>query len=97
MLLFLVGYMGCGKSSIGRPLAKRLGMQFVDMDTEIERRCGMSVRDFFAAHGEQEFRRYEHEVLQELSLIHISVSERVLHPLRSILRKLRQWLRCCQR
>ena len=67
MLLFLVGYMGCGKSSIGRPLAKRLGMQFVDMDTEIERRCGMSVRDFFAAHGEQEFRRYEHEVLQELT------------------------------
>lgn len=67
MLLFLVGYMGCGKSSIGRPLAKRLGMQFVDMDTEIERRCGMSVRDFFAAHGEQEFRRYEHEMLQELT------------------------------
>ena len=41
MLLFLIGYMGCGKSSIGRPLAKRLGLKFVDMDTEIERRCGV--------------------------------------------------------
>ena len=67
MLLFLVGYMGCGKSSIGRPLAKRLGMQIIDMDTEIERRCGMSLRDFYSEHGEQEFRRYEHEVLQELT------------------------------
>ena len=44
--------MGCGKSSIGRPLAKRLGLKFVDMDTEIERRCGVSVQQFFADRGE---------------------------------------------
>lgn len=50
--------MGCGKSSIGRPLAKRLGLKFVDMDTEIERRCGVSVQQFFADRGEEAFRPF---------------------------------------
>ena len=67
MLLFLIGYMGCGKSSIGRPLAKRLGLKFVDMDTEIERRCGVSVQQFFADRGEEAFRRLERELLRELT------------------------------
>lgn len=66
MLLFLIGYMGCGKSSIGRPLAKRLGLKFVDMDAEIERRCGVSVQQFFADRGEEAFRRLERELLREL-------------------------------
>ena len=59
--------MGCGKSSIGRPLAKRLGLKFVDMDTEIERRCGVSVQQFFADRGEEAFRRLERELLRELT------------------------------
>ena len=67
MLLFLIGYMGCGKSSIGRPLAKRLGLKFVDMDAEIERRCGVSVQQFFADRGEEAFRRLERELLRELT------------------------------
>ena len=55
--------MGCGKSSIGRPLAKRLGLKFVDMDTEIERRCGVSVQQFFADRGEEAFRRAQNAML----------------------------------
>lgn len=61
MLLFLVGYMGCGKSSIGRRLAGKLGMRFLDMDSLIEQRCGCSVREFFASRGEEAFRRLERE------------------------------------
>lgn len=68
MRIFLVGYMGSGKSSIGRPLAKRLGLDFVDTDTELERLSGVKVADFFAARGEAEFRRAESEILQELTL-----------------------------
>lgn len=66
MIFFLIGYMGCGKSSIGRPLARRLGMRFLDMDIEIEQRAGMSVSEFFAQAGEQAFREMEREVLREL-------------------------------
>ena len=66
MLIFLIGYMGCGKSSIGRPLAVRLGVPFVDMDTEIERREGMKVSEIFASKGEPYFRQVEREVLAEL-------------------------------
>jgi shikimate kinase len=48
----LVGMMGAGKSSIGRRLATRLGVPFVDADTEIEKAAGMSIPEIFAAHGE---------------------------------------------
>ena len=66
MLIFLIGYMGCGKSSIGRRLAARLRVPFVDMDTEIERREGLSVSEIFARYGEAHFRRVEREVLADL-------------------------------
>lgn len=66
MLIFLIGYMGCGKSSIGRPLARRLGLGFVDMDSEIERRCGVTVQELFARDGEEAFRRQERALLEEL-------------------------------
>lgn len=67
MLIFLIGYMGSGKTTIGRGLARRLGLRFIDMDTEVERRTGMSVAEFFSARGEEAFRREEKEVLQSLS------------------------------
>ena len=67
MLIFLVGYMGGGKATIGRGRARQLGLRFIDMDTEVERRAGMSVAEFFAAHGEAAFRREEREVLQGLT------------------------------
>lgn len=73
MLVFLIGYMGCGKSSIGKPLARRLGMSFVDMDTEVEKQCGMSVGDLFACRGETHFREVEREVLSRLSRLENTV------------------------
>jgi len=65
--LALVGMPGCGKSTVGRQLARQLGLDFVDSDTEIEQRIGMPIRDFFAAHGEPAFRDIEADVIERLS------------------------------
>ena len=62
----LVGMMGAGKSSIGRRAALRLGIPFVDADTEIEKAAGMSISDIFAVRGEAEFRAGEARVLLRL-------------------------------
>lgn len=59
----LVGMMGSGKSSVGRRLATRLGMSFVDADTEIETAAGMSIPEIFAERGEAEFRDGERRVI----------------------------------
>lgn len=62
----LVGMAGCGKSSIGRLLAKETKKQFVDSDTEIEGLAGKTIPEIFAQDGEEEFRRLETQVLSEL-------------------------------
>jgi len=62
----LVGMMGAGKSSVGRRLAGRLGLAFVDADAEIEAAAGMSIADIFAAHGEAYFRSGEARVIARL-------------------------------
>jgi len=62
----LVGLMGCGKSAIGRRLAARLSLPFVDADEEIERAAGKSIEDIFAEHGEPYFRDGERKVLARL-------------------------------
>lgn len=62
-MLFLIGYMGCGKSTLGRKLARRLGWEFVDTDSLIEAREGASVADVFQYEGEQRFREVERAVL----------------------------------
>lgn len=67
MTIFLIGYMGCGKSSLGRRLAKRAGMRFVDMDSEIEQREGASISDIFRFEGEDYFRRKERELIESLA------------------------------
>jgi shikimate kinase len=58
---------GSGKSTVGRHLARQLGLPFVDSDHEIERRIGGSIRDFFAAEGEAAFRDLEQQVIADLT------------------------------
>ena len=56
------------RSTVGRHLARQLGLRFVDSDTEIERRIGMPIKDYFAQHGEESFRDREQEVIDELTV-----------------------------
>ena len=62
----LVGLMGCGKSSVGRRLASRLGLTFVDADEEIERVAAKTIVEIFADHGEAYFRDGERRVIARL-------------------------------
>lgn len=65
--VYLCGFMGCGKSTIGRLLAKKLGREFVDLDDYIEQREGMSIPQIFEQRGEKYFREVESMALSELS------------------------------
>lgn len=65
--IVLIGMMGCGKSTVGRLLARRLGRELVDTDALIERRQGRSIPAIFASEGEEGFRALELEVCRELS------------------------------
>jgi shikimate kinase len=69
----LVGLPGAGKSTIGRRLARALGVTFVDTDAAIEEKTGRSVADLFATDGEQEFRRVEEEVIRAALAEHAGV------------------------
>lgn len=62
----LVGMMGVGKSTVGRRLAARLGLQFVDADEEIERAAGMTITEIFERYGEPHFRDGERRVIGRL-------------------------------
>lgn len=64
--IVLVGMMGSGKSSVGRRLATRLGLPFVDADTEIETAAHMSIPEIFAQRGEAEFREGERRVISRV-------------------------------
>lgn len=66
MTAVLVGFMGAGKTTVGRILAGRLGRPFVDSDVLIEQRLGREIRDVFAAEGEAYFREIEHATVAEL-------------------------------
>ena len=63
----LIGLPGCGKSTVGRQLARRLGVAFVDSDHVIEQRLGCSIKTFFAREGEERFRDLEQATLDELT------------------------------
>lgn len=67
MKVILVGMPGCGKSTVGRSLARRLGLPFVDADTVVEERIGCSIRDYFEYRGEAAFRDIEEQVIDELT------------------------------
>ena len=65
-LIALIGLPGCGKSTVGRHLARQLGRRFVDSDVEIERRIGCSIKEFFEREGEAPFRDVEQSVIEDL-------------------------------
>jgi shikimate kinase len=69
MKIYLIGYMGSGKSTLGRGLAEALGILWIDLDTEIESRYKISVPDFFSKYGENAFRDVEHKVLNDVASI----------------------------
>ncbi|MGM9735484.1 MAG: shikimate kinase [Candidatus Cryptobacteroides sp.] len=64
-IISLTGFMGCGKSSVGRILASRLGYPFHDLDTIIEKSSGRTIPEIFASDGEEAFRRMELNALRE--------------------------------
>lgn len=64
--IILVGFMGTGKSSVGKRLAKILGWSFIDTDVEIERLTGLSVSEIFRRHGETRFRSEERLLVRRL-------------------------------
>ncbi len=66
--IVLIGMPGCGKTTIGKVLADKLGREFVDTDEMIVKRSGREITDIFAADGEVEFRKIESEVIKEISL-----------------------------
>lgn len=65
--LILIGFMGTGKTSLGKLLANRLGRGFVDLDQKIEREAGMSIPKIFELHGEKYFRELEKKAVREVS------------------------------
>lgn len=65
--IYLIGYMGAGKTTLGAPLAKALGLSFVDLDLFIENRYHKSVNEIFTQMGEDRFRKIEQIILKEVS------------------------------
>jgi len=65
--IYLVGFMGTGKTTVGKILAKKLKKEFVEMDEEIEKREGKKIVDIFRLFGEPYFRKVEKEVLKEIA------------------------------
>ena len=64
--IILIGFMGAGKTTVGRELSKKLGVPMTDTDWEIEKKAGISINEIFATKGEEEFRRLETKLLEEL-------------------------------
>lgn len=65
-VVVLTGFMGAGKSTVGREVARRLDVEFVDTDTELERRCGRTIPEIFVADGEAAFRALEAETVLDV-------------------------------
>ena len=67
MKIFLIGLMSCGKTTLGKQLAKSMGVAFVDMDLEIERKEGKTIPEIFSQNGEEAFREMERDVLLSIA------------------------------
>lgn len=100
-LIFLVGFMGAGKTTVGRALAEELGYDFFDLDELIEARAGKSVRAIFSELGEGEFRRLEHEAIcahsdRSRAVIALGGGTYMSEANRTLLRKIGRtvWLDC---
>ena len=65
-IVVLVGMMGCGKTTIGRQLARHLGLPFADSDETIEARAGRAITEIFAQNGENHFRTLEEEIIEHI-------------------------------
>lgn len=65
--LFIIGYMGCGKTTFGKSLAEATGLCFIDLDHFIEKRYASTIPEIFAKHGEDGFRKIERDMLIEVS------------------------------
>ena len=63
--VYLCGFMGCGKSTVGKILAKKLGVEFYDLDAYIEKKAGMKISEIFKNQGEEHFRHLESEALRD--------------------------------
>jgi shikimate kinase len=70
MSIVLIGYRGCGKTSIGRKLADRLWQPFVDTDDLVIKKAGKSIRDIFEQDGEERFRHLEAEAIKDAAKLH---------------------------
>jgi shikimate kinase len=70
MKIYLIGLPGCGKSTLGKQLARQLGSAFIDLDQEIEKLIGLPVREIFKKYGESFFRKQESETLRTISETH---------------------------
>ncbi|MBS1595234.1 MAG: shikimate kinase [Bacteroidetes bacterium] len=68
MTVFLIGFMGAGKTTLGKKLAPKLQCTFIDVDHLLEQQEGMSIKDVIAAHGEPYFRQRESETLRSIDL-----------------------------
>ena len=69
MLIYLIGYMGSGKTTLGQVLAKAMSLPWIDMDDEFVKRHDMSISQHFHQFGEPSFRNFEHQLLVEISTI----------------------------
>jgi shikimate kinase len=65
--IFLIGFMGSGKSTLGLKLARQIAYKFIDMDQLIEETAGMTIPEIFSELGEEVFRKWEHDILMEVS------------------------------
>ncbi len=68
--IFLIGYMGCGKTTVGVELARQTGLEFIDLDDFIQQKEGMTIEEIFDKKGEKEFRKLETAALEEVAKKH---------------------------
>lgn len=74
MRIFLIGFMGCGKTTVGRKLASQLDYPFIDLDKQIVSQTGMPIQDYFREHGESKFRELERDTLRSTASENVIVA-----------------------